>query len=139
MTGTQWALVVLGGVIGAMLYRLVRWAISGALARKSAPGQRPAGQAHPRQPPQAPCPAHRCRECRRQRRMVVAGGSSGHAYRFLVDLEHAGLVTSEWDQTVPAHTCWRADPRRRFYRLTPEGREAAMGALQGLKEGAGQP
>lgn len=138
MTGTDWALVVLGGVIGAMLYRLARWAIGGALARKRAPGD-------------SDLPVRLTRSNRRRLLVLLAGaanvggsdvwrlagGSAGHVYIVLARLEKAGWVTSEWDPAVPAHASWRADPRRRFYRLTPEGRVAAMGALR-LKEGAGQ-
>ena len=121
-----------------MLYRLVRWAVSETVARKRAPG----GSGLP----------IRLTRSNRRRLLVLlagaanvggsdvwrlAGGSSGHVYLVLARLEKAGWVTSDWEETVPPHARWRADPRRRFYRLTPEGREAAMGAL-GLKEGARQ-
>jgi hypothetical protein len=139
MTGTHFALIALGVVIGGMLYRVVRGAISGALARKHLPRD---GDL-----PIALTPVNR-------RRLLVlladaanvggsdvwrlAGGFSGRVYSdFLVRLERAGLVVSEWDPDVPAHTYWRADPRRRYYRLTPEGRAVAMQALD-LKEGVRQ-
>ena len=51
----------------------------------------------------------------------LAGGSAGWLYVFLAKLEDAGLVTSEWEAPEPLDR-----PRRRFYRLTPEGRAAAM-------------
>jgi len=60
----------------------------------------------------------------------LAGGSAGRLYIVLDRLEDAGLVTGEWETPEPQER-----PRRRFYRLTPEGRAAAMKAL-GLREGA---
>jgi DNA-binding PadR family transcriptional regulator len=51
--------------------------------------------------------------------------SSGGIYVLLARLERNDLVTSEW-QVGP-------EPRRRFYRLTPEGRTWALDAL-GLQE-----
>jgi hypothetical protein len=67
----------------------------------------------------------------------LAGGSSARVwFGFLDKLEDAGLVTGEWEAP---RTGWSApseqdSPRRRFYRLTPEGRAQAMQALD-LKEG----
>ena len=41
----------------------------------------------------------------------------GNLYRVLRRLEEQGLVSSEWDETVPG-------PAKRTYELTDEGREA---------------
>ena len=60
---------------------------------------------------------------------MLAGGSSGRVFIFLGKLETAGWVVSDWETPEPGDR-----PRRRFYRLTPEGRAAAMTALK-LKEG----
>jgi Transcriptional regulator PadR-like family len=56
----------------------------------------------------------------------LAGGMSGRVwFGFLDQLEDAGLVIGEWETPEP-----QDHPRRRFYRLTPEGRDAAMAALK---------
>ena len=49
-------------------------------------------------------------------------------YPVLCRLEERGLIAGRWVEKAGEH-------RRRFYRLTPEGRAAAMKAL-GLREGA---
>ncbi len=41
----------------------------------------------------------------------------GNLYRVLRSLEEQGLVSSEWDESVPG-------PAKRTYELTPAGREA---------------
>lgn len=51
--------------------------------------------------------------------------SAARVYVVLARLERAELVTSEWEDGP--------NPRRRFYRLTPEGRSWALNAL-GLKD-----
>lgn len=48
----------------------------------------------------------------------LAGVSSASVYILLAKLEDAGLVASEWEQRDDADD---DRPRRRFYRLTPEG------------------
>ena len=54
----------------------------------------------------------------------TAQARSASVYITLDHLEDAGYVTAEWEA--------RDDdkPRRRFYRLTPEGREYAMAVLR---------
>ena len=64
----------------------------------------------------------------------LAGGSAGQAHVFLAKLEKAGWVTSR--QEAPEEREDLLVPCRRFYRLTPEGRAAAMKALR-LKDGVG--
>jgi DNA-binding PadR family transcriptional regulator len=56
----------------------------------------------------------------------AAGLASGSLYPILARLEQHGWVTSDWEQ-VDQHEAGR--PRRRYYRLTPEG---AAGAEQSL-------
>lgn len=46
---------------------------------------------------------------------------SGTVYPFLAHLERAGWVTSEWESPEPV-----GRPRRRFYRLTAEGRAGTL-------------
>lgn len=58
--------------------------------------------------------------------------ASGNVYVILHRLEREDWVAGEWEQDPPAH---QQGQRRRFYRLTPVGREHAM-AMLGLK-GAG--
>lgn len=53
--------------------------------------------------------------------MKLSRTSGPRVYGLLDKLEDAGLVTAEW-QVGP-------EPRRRFYRLTPEGRTWALDAL----------
>ena len=52
--------------------------------------------------------------------------SGARLYPLIDKLEDAGLVAAEWEHAT--------EPRRRFYRLTPEGRAWALTAL-GLKAG----
>jgi PadR family transcriptional regulator, regulatory protein PadR len=52
----------------------------------------------------------------------LTGGVSGRVYTVLTHLEAAGWVTSEWEDGWPGR-------RRRFYRLTPFGREKALDLL----------
>jgi PadR family transcriptional regulator, regulatory protein PadR len=54
----------------------------------------------------------------------LTGRPSGTVYPLLDRLERAGWVVSSWDDDV-----LRPGPRRRMYRLTPEGAEAARDAL----------
>lgn len=51
---------------------------------------------------------------------------SGTIHPILARLEAVGWVRSEWERVDPAAA---GRPRRRWYRLTPEGREAAEAAL----------
>jgi len=132
MSATQWALAILGGVIGVMLYRLARWAISEATARKRAPDN--------------DLPVTLTLVNRRRLLVLLTdavniggsdiwrygGGPAADAYGFLDRLEGAGLVTSR--QEAPEEREDPLLPCRRFYRLTPEGRAAAMKALR-LREG----
>jgi PadR family transcriptional regulator, regulatory protein PadR len=54
----------------------------------------------------------------------LTGRPSGTMYPLLDRLERAGWVTSDWDNDVA-----RPGPRRRMYRLTPDGVIAAREAL----------
>jgi len=56
----------------------------------------------------------------------AAGLPSGSLYPTLARLERAGLVSSNWEQ-VDTHEAGR--PRRRYYKLTPDGAERAEQAL----------
>lgn len=139
MTTTQWAIFTLGYVIGGILYWLTRRAISAALDRKHAPD--------------SDLPVRLTLTNRRRLIVLLSGaaniggsdlwryggGSAGNAYVFLDRMEDAGLVASDWEAprigwAAPAES---DSPRRRFYRLTPEGRAAAMKALN-LREGVRQ-
>jgi DNA-binding PadR family transcriptional regulator len=51
---------------------------------------------------------------------------SGTVHPILARLERAGWVGSRWEEIDPAE---HGRPRRRYYRLTPEGRRAATAAL----------
>lgn len=53
------------------------------------------------------------------------GRPSGTVYPLLDRLERAGWVISQWDDDAG-----RAGPRRRMYRLTPEGAAAARDTLR---------
>jgi PadR family transcriptional regulator PadR len=55
----------------------------------------------------------------------VTGRPSGTVYPLLDRLERSGWVGSEWDDDV-----LRPGPRRRMYRLTPEGAVAARDAVR---------
>lgn len=54
---------------------------------------------------------------------------SGTLYPLLLRLEQIGWVTSEWENGDPAQL---GRPRRRFYRLTPEGYRQAHAVLTEL-------
>lgn len=67
----------------------------------------------------------------------AAGLASGSLYPILARLERAGWVSSDWEQ-VDAHEAGR--PRRRYYKLTPDGAERAEQALAAtLKRLSPQP
>lgn len=53
--------------------------------------------------------------------------SAARTYRVLDRLEDAGLVVGEWEARGDGR------PRRRFYRLTPQGRQWALAQL-GLED-----
>jgi PadR family transcriptional regulator, regulatory protein PadR len=55
----------------------------------------------------------------------VTGRPSGTVYPLLDRLERAGWVTSQWDDDAR-----RPGPRRRMYRLTPDGVVAARDTLR---------
>lgn len=55
----------------------------------------------------------------------VTGRPSGTVYPLLDRLERAGWVSSRWDDDAA-----RPGPRRRMYRLTPDGAVAARDALR---------
>jgi PadR family transcriptional regulator, regulatory protein PadR len=56
----------------------------------------------------------------------AAGLPSGSLYPTMAKLEGAGWVSSDWEQVDP-HTVGR--PRRRYYKLTPDGAEMAERVL----------
>ena len=56
----------------------------------------------------------------------AAGLPSGSLYPTMAKLERAGWVSSDWEQVDP-HVVGR--PRRRYYKLTPDGAEMAEQAL----------
>ena len=53
-----------------------------------------------------------------------SGMQSGTVYPILDRLEQAGWLTSDWEVDNE-----RSGPRRRYYELTPEGREGALEVL----------
>lgn len=55
---------------------------------------------------------------------------AGHVYVILAGLERRGWATSDWEDGKPE------GQRRRFYRLTPEGRTGAMELLGLETEGS---
>jgi PadR family transcriptional regulator PadR len=55
--------------------------------------------------------------------MNAVGLKSGTVYQILARLEKTGWLTSEWED--PAVHEAEGRPRRRMYRLTPEGAEQA--------------
>jgi DNA-binding PadR family transcriptional regulator len=57
------------------------------------------------------------------------GLKSGTLYPILARLERAGWVTSNWEATDPTE---QGRPRRRYYRLTGAGEQAARRALAEL-------
>ncbi|MBR7834170.1 helix-turn-helix transcriptional regulator [Actinospica durhamensis] len=63
-----------------------------------------------------------------------AGRKTGVVYPVLARLEDAGWVTSEWE----LDTRGERGPRRRFYRLSPDGLGAARAALAERRGAASQ-
>jgi PadR family transcriptional regulator PadR len=61
----------------------------------------------------------------------AAGLSGGSLYPVLMRLENSGLVTSAWEDTDPAEA---GRPRRRLYRLTPNGIAYARQALAEIQQ-----
>ncbi|HET9256525.1 MAG TPA: helix-turn-helix transcriptional regulator [Pseudonocardiaceae bacterium] len=57
----------------------------------------------------------------------LVGLPSGTIYPILARLERAGWVTSAWENPAAHEVAGR--PRRRFYRLTPDGADEARAAL----------
>jgi PadR family transcriptional regulator, regulatory protein PadR len=62
----------------------------------------------------------------------LTGRPSGTVYPLLDRLERAGWVLSQWDDDV-----LRPGPRRRMYRLTPDGVVAARDTLRRASRPAG--
>lgn len=60
--------------------------------------------------------------------MDVTGLPDGTVYPILRRLEDKGVLTAEWESAAKASADRR--PPRRYYRLTPEGVEAAEEALR---------
>ncbi|MFI1212407.1 PadR family transcriptional regulator [Streptomyces sp. NPDC020802] len=56
----------------------------------------------------------------------MAGLESGTIHPILARLEAAGWVDSSWEDVDPSE---RGRPRRRYYRLNPDGAERARDAL----------
>lgn len=54
--------------------------------------------------------------------MDTTGLPSGTVYPALRRLEQEGLIRSEWEKSATAESEQR--PRRKYYRLTPDGRKA---------------
>jgi PadR family transcriptional regulator PadR len=61
----------------------------------------------------------------------AAGLASGSLYPTMARLERAGWVSSDWEQ-VDTHAAGR--PRRRYYKLTPDGAEMAEQSLAATLE-----
>ena len=61
----------------------------------------------------------------------AAGLASGSLYPTMAKLERTGWVSSDWEQVDP-HEAGR--PRRRYYKLTPDGAEMAEQALAATVE-----
>ena len=59
--------------------------------------------------------------------MDTTGLPSGSVYPALSKLEKSGLVRSRWEDAAVAHREKR--PPRRYYEITPSGRDALFGAL----------
>jgi DNA-binding PadR family transcriptional regulator len=57
---------------------------------------------------------------------TVAGLASGTVHPILARLENLGWLESRWEDLDPAEA---GRPRRRFYRLTPDGAQKALTAL----------
>jgi PadR family transcriptional regulator PadR len=62
--------------------------------------------------------------------MEATGLPSGTVYPTLARMEDRSFVDSEWEDEVTAKADGR--PRRRYYRLTPEGARALADALERL-------
>jgi PadR family transcriptional regulator PadR len=56
----------------------------------------------------------------------AAGVAGNGLYPVLMRLEHSGILTSAWEAAAPSET---GRPRRRLYRLTPNGVEYALQVL----------
>jgi DNA-binding MarR family transcriptional regulator len=64
--------------------------------------------------------------------MKVTGLASGTLYPILFRFEDAGFLTSRWETDDPVVL---GRPRRRFYKLTPKGAQAAQdGSARKLKQ-----
>ncbi|EOD64974.1 PadR-like family transcriptional regulator [Amycolatopsis vancoresmycina DSM 44592] len=57
---------------------------------------------------------------------AAAGLASGTIHPILARLETVGWLTSRWEDADPKE---QGRPRRRYYRLSPEGLQAARSAL----------
>ncbi|MGH8884248.1 MAG: PadR family transcriptional regulator [Egibacteraceae bacterium] len=64
----------------------------------------------------------------------ATGRPTGSIYPILARLERIGWVESEWEPGDPASR----GPRRRFYRLSPDGLASARAALAGRRKPARQ-
>lgn len=60
--------------------------------------------------------------------MEATGHGGGTVYKILRRLERAGLVSGRWEDPSVAEAERR--PRRRYYRLTPDGRAALEASLR---------
>lgn len=67
--------------------------------------------------------------------MDATGLPSGTVYPTLARMEDRGIVESEWEDEATAKQDGR--PRRRYYRLTPEGATALAEAIARLGHIAG--
>ncbi|MEV0068267.1 MULTISPECIES: PadR family transcriptional regulator [unclassified Amycolatopsis] len=64
---------------------------------------------------------------------AVAGLPSGTIHPILARLEKAGWLRSRWEEADPSEA---GRPRRRYYRLDPDGLEAAREALHSAETSA---
>ena len=64
----------------------------------------------------------------------AAGRPTGSVFPILARLEGCGWVASEWESSDPS----ARGPRRRFYRLSPDGAEAAAVLLEQRRAKAGK-
>lgn len=67
----------------------------------------------------------------------LVGLPSGTIYPILARLERVGWVDSAWEDPAAHEAAGR--PRRRFYRLNPDGAEQARAALAGAHRPRTQP
>ena len=67
----------------------------------------------------------------------LVGLPSGTIYPILARLERVGWVDSEWEDPAAHEQAGR--PRRRFYRLTPDGADQARAALARAYQPRTQP